>query len=127
MPTVQLEAQLSPEQLLNAVEQLNVADLDILLDRILTLRAERRLLPSSQAEASLLKATHWPLTPDEQRRYEHLIARRQAEVITPEELQELIGTTDRLEAWNVERLNAVIALAKLRHVSTDEMLRTLGI
>ena len=41
MPTIQLQAQLSPDDLLNAVGQLGPAEWDQFVLRVLTLRARR--------------------------------------------------------------------------------------
>ncbi len=59
--------------------------------------------------------------------YRALIAKRRAETLTPQEQQELIGMSDQLEAWHVERLRYLIKLAELRQVSLDALTQQLGL
>ena len=60
-------------------------------------------------------------------RYRPLIAKRRAEAMTDEEQQEAIGMSDHLEAWNVERLQYLIKLAKMRRTTVDALMRELGL
>jgi hypothetical protein len=59
--------------------------------------------------------------------YRTLIAKRRAETLTDKEQQELIGMSDQLEAWHVERLRYLIKLAELRQVSLDALTQQLGL
>jgi hypothetical protein len=59
--------------------------------------------------------------------YRALIAKRRAETLTDKEQQELIGMSDQLEAWHVERLRYLIKLAELRQVSVDALSEQLGL
>ena len=60
-------------------------------------------------------------------RYRLLIARRRTETMTLEEQQEAIGMSDRLEAWNVERLQYLIKLAAIRHTSAGALMQEMGL
>jgi hypothetical protein len=60
-------------------------------------------------------------------RYRHLIAKRRAETMTSEEQQEVIGMSDQLEAWWVERLQYLIKLAEIRHTSVDALAHEMGL
>src|SRR5580698_7527880 len=57
--------------------------------------------------------------PDEStwRRYHELSARRDAEILTPVEHEELIGLSETIEAADVRRLQYMAELAKRRGVS----------
>ena len=59
--------------------------------------------------------------------YRALITKRRAETLTPQEQQELIGMSDQLEAWHVERLRYLVKLAELRQVSLDALTQQLGL
>ena len=59
--------------------------------------------------------------------YRTLIAKRRAETLTSQEQQELIGMSDQLEAWHVERLRYLVKLAELRQVSLDALTQQLGL
>jgi hypothetical protein len=54
-------------------------------------------------------------------------SKRDDETLTPEEHAELIALTDTIEGWNVQRLETVSQLAKLRRVQLPEMMKELGL
>lgn len=60
-------------------------------------------------------------------RYHHLIAKRRAETMTPDEQQEAIGMSDQLEAWNVERLQYLMKIGEMRHTSVDALMHEMGL
>ena len=68
----------------------------------------------SAPEAVLLERINRSLTPTEWQRYHSLQDKRQAEILTHSELQELIAFSDRLEQLNAERLQALVELARIR-------------
>ena len=53
--------------------------------------------------------------------------KRQEESLSEEELSQLIEMTDSLEADNVERMKALIALAHLRQTDLDTLMTQLGL
>ena len=53
--------------------------------------------------------------------------KRQEESLSEEELSQLIEMTDLLEAENVERMKALIALAHLRQTDLDTLMTQLGL
>jgi hypothetical protein len=67
--------------------------------------------------------TTWPA--ETQARFDLLVARREAGVITPPELHELIALTDAAEQRNVERLKALMALAHIRQTTVPALLEAL--
>ena len=127
MPTIQIEAHLSSEQLLNAARQMSRQELAQFVERVLTLHAERvaPILPVAESEL-LLKINH-PLPDNLQRRYNELLEGRDARTLSPEEYQELLQLTDQIELLEVERMKHLIELARLRRVSLDELMRQLGL
>lgn len=127
MPTIQIEANLSSEQLLNAARQMSGQELTQFVERVLALRAQRAapLLPAAESEL-LLKINH-PLPAELQQRYDELLARRDARALSPAEHQELLQLTDQVELLEAERMAHLIELARLRQVSLEELMRQLGL
>jgi hypothetical protein len=127
MPTIQIEADLSSEQLLSAARQLPRREFDQFVLRVLNLRAERGapLLPAAESEL-LLKINH-PVSDDLQHRYDELIARRDKRTLTLEEHEELLGLTDRIELLEAERMSHLIELAQLRQITLEELMNQLGL
>lgn len=78
-------------------------------------------------EAELLQRINQSLTPEAWQRYEVLLARRQAEILTPEEQTELIALSDQLEALNAQRLEALTEMAQLRGVPVPALMAQLGL
>lgn len=67
------------------------------------------------------------LPPKKQRRFNQLRRKLQNETISEREYEELLSLWQEVERRNVERLRALIELAKLRGVSVQELMRQLGI
>jgi hypothetical protein len=127
MPTIQIEADLSPEQLLSAARQLPRREFDQFVARVLSLRAKRDAPVLSAAESELLLKINHPVPDDLQRRYDELIARRDARTLTAEEHEELLRLTDQVELLEAERMKHLIELAQLRQVTLDELMGQLGL
>ena len=60
-------------------------------------------------------------------RYRDLIARRDAETLTPNEHAELIACSNQIELQNARRVEALIRLAALREVSVESLRDALGL
>ena len=127
MATIRVEAQVSTDQLLRAVEQIPEGDLDTFVARVLALRAQRAAPHLSADESDLLVRINTPVSPTIQQRYNALIAKRRAETLTPTEQQELIDLTDHIEQQDADRVQALTELAQLRQTSMTQLMHTLGI
>ena len=127
MPAVRVEAQLPTDELLRAVGQLNQEDLEQFVSQVIALRA-KRLAPSlSRAESELLLGINEGLPHDVQMRYNELIAKRQAETLTPDEYEELLKLTQEVEKSEVRRVEYLAELASLRGTSLTAVMENLGI
>jgi ABC-type uncharacterized transport system ATPase subunit len=60
-------------------------------------------------------------------RYDQLVGKRQAETLTPEELDELIALSDQIETVNVRRIEYLAELAQLRNTTVSALITELGI
>jgi hypothetical protein len=127
MPTIQIEADLSPEQLLNAARQLPRREFDRFVGQVLRLRAERIAPSLSSTESELLMKINQGLPPAMQERLNVLIKKRRAETITPKELRELKKLTDQVEKLDAERLKWLTELAALRDVPLRKLIKQLGL
>lgn len=81
----------------------------------------------ARPEAELLQRINQSLPLEAWQRYETLLARRQAETLTPAEQDELIALSDQLEALNAQRLEALTELAQLRGESVPRLMAQLGL
>jgi len=126
MSAVQVQIELPFNELLKAIEQLSLPDLEYFARQVIKLLARRqtRVLPRREAEL-LLKIKSVPA--DLYARCDELVAKRQAETMTPDEHEELIHLTNQFEELNVQRLECLTELAHLRQTSLTTLMKELGI
>lgn len=87
-----------------------------------------RLRPANEAaEAELLRQINTGWAAEQWRRYHALVAKRRAEILTPEEHRELIALTDEREIAHAQRMEHLVELAKLRQTTLDAVMEQLGI
>lgn len=126
MTTIQINAQVSPDQLAAAVGQLPPTEREQFIAHIIALRLHG--LPIiSQPESDLLLLINESLPEAAQHRYTELIHKRQAETLTDAEYTELLELSARDEAIQAKRLTALTDLAHLRHISLAQLMHELGI
>lgn len=127
MPVVQVEAQLPTDELLRAVGQLNQSDLEQFVSQVIALRANRQAPSLPRVESELLLKINEEVPSDIQTRYKELIAKRQAEALTPDEYKELLQLTQQVEKLEVRRVEYLAELARLRRTSLTALMENLGI
>jgi hypothetical protein len=127
MPTLHVEAQVSPDDLLQAVDQLGMAELERFVSRVIALRARRAApsLPADQAE--LLVQINRGLPAEVRDRLHQLNEQCENQALTPDEHSELVGLVARVEALEVERIECLSRLARLRGVALTALMDELGI
>ena len=81
--------------------------------------------PAVPEEARLLERIYQAVSPELQSRYDELSAKLRAEEISPEEHQDLLKLTHRVEKADGERLKALVALAKCRNISLPQLMQDL--
>jgi hypothetical protein len=118
---------LSPDELLQAVQQLSPAELSGFVEKVLALRADREAPRLSQEESDLLLAINEPIPADLQSQYNTLIAKRQSETLTNPEHEELRQLTDEIERREADRIEALRRLAGVRGTSLQKVMADLGI
>lgn len=126
MPVIQVEARLSPEQILDAVGQMSPDEIASFANRVIELRA-RRVAPLLSAEESpLLERINRAPSPTQQALLAKLLERRDASALTEAEHAQLIELSDALEMLDTDRLAALAELAGLRRVSLTELMASLS-
>jgi hypothetical protein len=127
MPTLHVEAQVSPDELLQAVDQLGTADLERFVARVLALRARRAAPSVPPEEAALLLQINLGLPAEMRDRLGQLNEKCEDEALTPDEHAELLGLVAQVEALEGERIERLSRLAHLRGVSLTALMDELGI
>lgn len=127
MPTIQVEANLSPDHLLNAARQLSRQELNQFVEGVLALRAQVNAPQLPMAESELLSQINQPVPVTLQQRYDALLARRDEHSLSLAEQQELLQLTDQVEALEAERMKHLLELAQLRRIPLAQLMRQLGL
>jgi len=127
MSMIQVEAHLTPGQLLKAVEKMPQEDLDRFVEQVVVLRANQRAPRLSLAESELLEKINQGLTAQDQQQYDELVAKRENADLAQDENTEFLRLTNLLEAMNVERMEALAKLARIRRSTLRELMQKLGI
>lgn len=127
MPTIKIQAQLSKEDLLEAVEQLSLSELEGFFQDIIALTAKHHAPSLSKDETELLLKINQGLSQDNQGRYQLLINKRNEENLTEQEYQELLELSDQIEIHQTQRLEYLAQLARLRQISLTDLMTQLSI
>ncbi len=127
MATFRIEAQVSSDELLKAVGQLSPSDLERFVSDVIALQAQRKAPSVPYAEAELLLKINQGIPASIRDRYQALIAKRQSETLNAEEHGELLRLTDQVEQLEVQRVEYLAELARLRRTTLTSLMQTLGI
>ncbi|MBC1194913.1 MAG: STAS/SEC14 domain-containing protein [Microcystis aeruginosa PMC 728.11] len=127
MPTIKIQAQLSKEDLLEAVEQLSLSELEGFFQDIIALKAKHHAPSLSKDETELLLKINQGLSQDNQGRYQLLINKRNEENLTEQEYQELLELSDQMEIHQTQCLEYLAQLAQLRQISLTDLMTQLSI
>ncbi len=126
MPTIQLQAEVSREALLDAVEQLSPPELDQFVAEVLKLRTRRGAARLGAVESELIVHINQGLPEAMRERYKELIDRRRDESLTPEEHEQLLRLTAEEERIEGDRLSALAELARIRGIPLRTLMDDLG-
>lgn len=121
MTVIEVSAQIAVPDLLAAMEKLPTNELDELLQEARALQIRRK------EEAELLSIIHWQLPSTQATRLKALSQKQEEERITEEERSELLQLTDMVEQADVERAEALWALAQQRQLPLRDLLRQLNL
>ncbi len=127
MPVIQLKADLSFDQIVNAVEQLSRSELESLFAQVTSVRPlyeEHRL---SDTESELLMKINEGVPYTVQNRYDELIAKRNERTLTDQEYSELLRLTHQVELLDARRLEYLTELARIRNKPFTLLMDELGI
>jgi hypothetical protein len=119
------QTQRTTQAILEAIEQLDVIELEKVARHVSKLRIRKGNGPEAR-EAELLKIARRRRPRAFQRRYRELMHRRQEETLTDAEYQELLRLTNEAEAFDTQRIKALTELAELRQTNLDTLMRDLG-
>ncbi|MBW4515595.1 MAG: STAS/SEC14 domain-containing protein [Timaviella obliquedivisa GSE-PSE-MK23-08B] len=132
MTVIRVEAQVSADEILKAVEQMSSQDLETFVTEVLKLRAQREVPSLSISESELLVKINQGISDEVQGRFNELVAKKQRLTLSDEELSdkdltELIQLTDEIEHLDADRIRSLGELGRLRRRSLSEIMQDLNI
>jgi hypothetical protein len=127
MSVIQLEAEVSAEQLLKAVAQMPQSELEQFIVQVNALRPRHEGRKLSPVESELLLKINQGIPAELQHRYDELIAKRREMRLTSDEYNELLSLTDQVEMLDAKRVEYLVELARIRKVPLTVLMDELGI
>lgn len=118
---------MSLTELLQAANELDELDLEVLVNQVLILRAQRKSSVLSEDETGLLLQINEGVPEEIHQHYRALVMKRDAEMLTAKESEELLGLSDRIEVLAAVRAGALVQLANLRQVPLMQLMDDLEI
>ncbi|BAZ87686.1 STAS/SEC14 domain-containing protein [Dolichospermum compactum] len=112
MPSINVEVQLSSEQLLKAVEQLTQPNLEQFVYQLVVLRTHKKAACLLKNEAQLFLPTHQDSIDNEK-----FIDKREIEILTNEEYQALLYLGEQIDKLQAQRIEYMAELAKIHETS----------
>ena len=122
-----MDNQITVNELLNSVGQLSIRDFEEFFTKIQSLRAQKSPLQLNEVEHKVLKQINGSLLSAKQVRFNYLIARRDAQIITDNEFNELLKLTDDIEKSDNIRLKRIAKLADIKGFSLSDIVRIYNI
>ncbi|MEM8888396.1 MAG: hypothetical protein AAGD28_10485 [Bacteroidota bacterium] len=114
-------------KLFEKFEELSPNEVEIALERLLSIRASQKAPALGKQETALLQQINDGLSQEELEELNVLIAKREAEEISEPELHRLILLTEKMERLNVERMQLIAELSSIRNVSIRDLIKELDI
>lgn len=127
MPTVQVPVQLTVEHLIAALKQLSPAELRKFKRQFTKWQKQNGSAKNEETALLARIEENSRLPAAEQRRFNRLRRKRQAETLTKAEETELQALWRRVEQMNVVRLEALARLAQQRGTNVRALMRELGL
>lgn len=121
------EAAVSPDSLIQQVEQLDDTSLGEFLDRAYLVQAQRRVPHLSEQETELLLKINTPLDEKVWQQYTTLYAKLEPGTLTEAEHAALLELIDVIEIANAERIENLTKLAALRGMTLKALMKQMGI
>lgn len=116
-----MDNQITIPELLKGVGQLSTYEFEEFFNKLLSLRGQKITSNTHLEEIKLLKQIKTGLLSSKQVRFEYLIARRDARLITEQEYNELLKLTEEIEKNDTLRFKRIAKLAELKNMSLPDV------
>lgn len=127
MPTIQVEASLSAETLIEAASQLTQMELDELVGQLMLLRAKRRSSSLSNLETDLFHKINQGIPDNVSHRFKALQNQQENAPLTEAEQEEMHGLINTIENLTAQRIQHLAELASIRKFPVRKLMKELGL
>ncbi len=127
MTILRVESLVSSDDLLKAVGQLNMPELERFTSEVIALQAQKKAPSLPRSESELLLKINQGLPEKFKRRYDELIEKRRAETLSQKEYKELLRMTQETEKFEAQRVECLAQLAKTRKTTLSVLMKSLGL
>ena len=118
---------LGVDEILAGVAQLDTPELENFMQQVGSIVAHRKAPSLSKQEEALLGIINRGFPEPFWQRYKALFLKKDKGTLSENEYNELLQMVEQVEEYNVERLQALIDLAKIRGVDLNTIMQDLGI
>ncbi len=127
MTTIQIHpnTKVAVDDVLNGVATLATPELEDFFQKVAQVLAERKAPHLSKRESELLQKINAGYPDGMTKRYEYLLSQQKKQAISLAEQQELISIVDLFEIFDTKRVEFLLALAQLRNISLEELLKNM--
>ena len=125
MSTVKLEIQLSSQQLLQTVEQLDDTELEQFLSQVIILHTQRKSAQLLTGDVEVSLNHHYDPNCHSLNYYIPLITKTEKQM-TEEEYRELLRLSEQIDQLQAHRFEYLADLANLHGISLTELMMSLG-
>jgi hypothetical protein len=122
-----MNASLTAAEMLDNAARLDAHTLDQFVQKLIAMRARRRLDGPGAQESALLEKINRGLSAEQLQRFLHLQERREAETLTEAEHEELMTLIAAIEQLDAERVQYLGELAQLRKIPLRQLMDELGL
>jgi small-conductance mechanosensitive channel len=127
MTILRVESLVSSDDLLKAVGQLNMPELERFTSEVIALQAQKKAPSLPRSESELVLKINQGLPEKFKRRYDELIEKRRAETLSQKEYKELLRMTQETEKFEAQRVECLAQLAKTRKTTLSVLMKSLGL
>lgn len=118
---------MSQAQILDAVKQLPINELEDFVNQVLVFQAKKRANNLSASETRLVKNIYRKFSAEKISFLKQLRKKLAAADLSENEYEDLAALTDALEEFHAQRVKSLVELAKIRGLGLDETMAQLGI
>lgn len=113
------------DNIYNSISDFNLMELNSLMTKVAQLRKQKLPTVLSHLETDLLRKINEGFPDDVQKRYNYLLEKKENATLNDKEYKELLKITKYSENINVQRVENVIKIAKIKNKTYDEIIEEL--